>query len=964
MDHHRRTVVSKPFTSNRYFSSRCAGNPLAGIAFAAAVVVAAAALILASPSMRPARADSPGSIAGQAASAATPAITSATRARINSTYAALPLAFEANQGQVDPQVKYLARGNGYTLFLTANDAVISLYSPAENPELTADRSIDKHKPRGSRSKSTQKLSTAVVRMHLVNGNSPTQIAAADRLPGKINYYIGNDPSKWRTDVGQYARVSYQDVYPGVNMAFHGAQRQMEFDFVVAPGANSAPIRLGFSGARKISTDDSGNLVLYSPAGTLMLHRPVAYQQQNNARQPVDARFVLKANNQVGFALGPYDQSRELVIDPSVTYATYLGGTAEDDGLGIAVDSTGNAYVTGQTQSKDFPTVGGVAPNKNAGGFDAFVTKISADGSTLEYSTYIGGNGNDSGNAIALDASGDAFVTGGTLSTNFPTSPGAFQTSLRGTLNAVVFELSSNGGSLIYSTYLGGNGVDVASGIAADTTGAYVAGSTSSTNFPTHLPIQPKIAGTLNGFVTKLNPNGTALVYSTYLGGGSDDAALAIAVDSSGRAYVTGVAQNPKFPTTPGAFQTKCGTDGTCNGGLDDAFVTVYNPGGTAFVYSTFLGGSNTDEGFAIAVDSAGDAYVTGLTKSNTDFPLKSAVQPTFGGGNQDAFVTELNPTGSALVYSTYLGGNQDDAGTGIAVDAGKNAYLVGETNSSNFPTVSPTQGTPGGLNDAFVTEIKTSGSQITFSTYLGGSLNENTASAGVGPQGAIAVDSAGANIYVTGNTASSDFPTHSPEQSAFGGVIDAFVVKIAQSSTAPGFTIAATTPAAVSPGSAGTSTVTLTSLNGYALPVTLSCAVSGGGSPAPSCSAAGSFSTNPATPTSAGVTSTLTITTTGASGALLRPSNLFYASWLPIVGLSLVGFRLSSTGPLRKKLCGILLLGIAMVALSLLPGCSSSNSTPPPPCNGCTPAGNYTVTITGADANKLSHSTPVTLTVN
>jgi hypothetical protein len=304
------------------------------------------------------------------------------------------------------------------------------------------------------------------------------------------------------------------------MAFYGVQKQLEFDFIVAPGAIPAAIRLGVTGAKRIATDHSGNLILASSAGDVLLHKPVAYQQKGGAREPVDARFVLQAKNQVSFELGNYDRSRELVIDPSVTYATYLGGAAEDDGYGIAVDGGGNAYVTGQTESNPFPgTTSGYK-----GGFDVFVTKISADGKTLMYSAYVGGSGNDSGNAIALDASGDAFVAGGTTSsTDFPTTPGAKQTTFGGgSLDAFVFELTSSGGSLTltYCTYLGGNGDDVANGIALATDGsrdAFVVGSTRSSNFPITSPaVQSNFIGTADGFLTKLNSSGSAWLYSTYL----------------------------------------------------------------------------------------------------------------------------------------------------------------------------------------------------------------------------------------------------------------------------------------------------------------------------------------------------------------------------------------------------------------------------------------------------------------
>ncbi len=1155
--------------------------------------------------------------------------------QVRASLGALPLVFEANQGQTDPRVKYVARGGGYTLFLTANDAVFALRSSAQ--PATARKDL-----------------TAGIYMHLVGVNSRAQIVAGSELPGKTNYFIGNDRSKWQRGVKQYAAVSYRDVYPGVTLAYHGEQQQLEFDFVVAPGAAASAIALRFSGAGRISTDASGKLTLATAAGNVTLHPPVAYQEQDGVRQFVDAHFVLTADNQVGFALGGYDHSRELVIDPSVSYATYLGGTAEDDGYSIAIDGSGNAYVAGQTKSTDFPTVAGGHATTNAGSFDVFVTKISADGSTLLYSTYVGGTSDDRGNAIALNASGNAFVAGVTSSTDFPTTSGARQTTYGGAGDAFVFELSSSGAALTYSTYLGGSGAEVANGIAVDGSGnSYIVGETNSTDFPTHNAMKSILTGVSNGFVTKLNSTGNALVYSTYLGG-SNDFATAVAVDSSDDAYVTGATQNASFPTTAGAFQTTCGTSANCNGGLPDAFVSVFKPDGSGFVYSTFLGGGNTDQGLAIAVDAAGNAYVAGLTESNTDFPTKAPLQNVFGGGIQDAFVSKLNSTGTALVYSTYLGGNQDDSATSIAVDDSGNAYVTGRTASSTFPTISPTQNTLNGLDDAFVSEISSTGSQLVFSTYLGGSLGEDTSTLADGALGGIAVDRTGANIYVTGNTTSTDFPVVAAEQGANGGFIDAFVVKFGQAnfsiaatalnpasvspgasatstvtvgalsgfsgsvaltcavspasanaptcsfsptsihpgtsatltvattastlggsysvtvtgtsggfvhsttvnlgvsdftvsasalsptavdpgasatstvtvgalngfstlvaltcsivpatttpptcgysftsvtppatstltvtstpSTTPanhtitvtgtaggtahsttvgltvnGFHITATTPAAVTAGASGTSTVTLTALNGYNLPVNLTCSVSGIGSPPPACSAA-SFSVNPVTPTGSGVTSTLTITTTAPTQAMARSRASLPAMWLPVAGISIVGMCFAAAGGRRKKLLGFLLLGLVMTTLLLLPSCGGSNggsgvggtcaAAPSAPtgltassttgagttlrwtaasvganCSvlgyaifqdgvqigmstttsfnvtglspsttysftvvasdgagvspqsaplsvtgtGGTPAGSYTVTITGTDTNSLSQSTQVTLTVN
>lgn len=893
-------------------------------------------------------------------------VTPSEHARLSAAYAALPLAFEANQGQTDPQIKYMARGNGYTLFLTKTDAVFAFHPKSSGSGLATRGRAPELKGRALPSSGTPHEDVSdMVHMHLVSGNSEAQIAVAYELPGKTNYYIGNDPKSWHTNVSQYARVFYKNVYPGVDLAYYGERNKLEFDFIVAPESNPAAINLTFGGAQRAATDASGSLVVSSTAGNIVLHKPVAYQLQAGARQLVDANFAVEANHQVTFKLGNYDHARELVIDPTVTYATYLGGSAEDDGYGIAFDSSGYAYVTGQTESTNFPVVSGGYSGSNAGNFDVFVTKIAANGSSLIYSTYVGGSGNDSGNSLAVDSSGDAFVAGGTTSSNFPTTASAFQKDLKGSVNAFVFELNPSGTALTYSTYVGGTGTDVANGIAIDTTGAYLAGSTSSTDFPTLNAYQSSLAGSNNGFVTKLNPIGSGLLYSTYLGGGTGDFASAVSVPPGAagpntaagpsEAYVTGATQNTGFPTTAGAFQMTCGS---CSGGLPDAFVTVFDTAGTGLIYSTFLGGAGTDQGLGIAVDSSGAAYVTGMTQS-ADFPLQSAWQQTLG-GTQNAFLSQLKPAGSALVYSTYFGGSQTDWGTSVALDQNSNAYLTGQTSSPNFPVVSATQATIGGGNDAFISELNSAGVPV-FSTYLGGSLNENTSTSGESALGAIAVDSAGANVYVTGNTLSTNFPTVAAEQTTEAGGIDAFVVKYA---LGPSFNISATTPAAVAPGSSGTSTVTLTAVNGYNSPVNLGCSVSGTGV---SCSAS-SFSPDPVTPTGAGVTSTLTITTTGSSSAIFHPSKFFYAMWLPIAGISLMGMGFSSVRSRRKKLLGFLMVGMVMAALFLMPACggSSSTTTTPTGCTSCTPAGAYTVTITGTgtDANATTNSTTVTLTVN
>jgi hypothetical protein len=888
--------------------------------------------------------------------------------RMNPAVRNLPLAFEQNKGQTDAAVSYLARTRGYTLFLTGNEAVFSLHpaSGSKSAQKAPEYRINNRPSMSSRvaARAPWNETTAVVRMRLAGSCPVLRIAPDDRLPGSANYFIGNDPGKWQSDVPRFGRVSYQDVYPGVKLAFHGTERQMEFDFIVAPGADARPIDLQFNGAQSIRTDDAGNLVIASAAGAVLLHKPVAYQKRDGTSGPISAGFVLEGNNRVGFELGAYDHSRELVIDPSVSYAysTYLGGSLEDDGYGIAVDSSGNAYVTGRTSSVDFPIKGGVGSNTNQGGFDVFVSKIAADGSSLLYSTYVGGGGDDSGNAIAVDALGDAFIAGGTASSDFPVTAGVFQPALgaSATGNAFIFKLNPGGTALTYSTYLGGTISDEALGIAVDSSGnAYVAGKTTSSDFPVFpvaSPLQPYITGSASsGFVSKLNSTGTALTFSTYIGGGSGDAADAIAIDSADNVYITGETFSSNFHVTTGAFQTTCGS---CASSFPDAFVTVINPAGNGYIYSTFLGGSGADGADAIAVDVADNAYITGFTESS-DFPLKGAIQSTYGQAT-DAFVTKLNSTGSALVYSTYLGGSGFDAGGGIAVDGAGNAYITGQTSSTNFPAANATQSVFGGATDAFVTEINPAGSKFAFSTYLGGPANED----GSGLYGAIAVDNFGANIYVTGDTASlSGFPLQSPLQGAnAGGSFDAFVVKYAQQT----FSIGATTPAAVDAGSSAMSTVTLTSYNGYSLPVNLSCAVTGTGSPLPGCSG-NAFSTNPVTPTSPkGAPTTLTITTTGPNSALIRPRRPLLALWLPIFSLCMVGTFFSLSGSLNKVL--FILVMTSVFALLFMPACGGSGSSTGGGGGGGgstgTPAGAYIITITGIDANETTRSITIPLTVN
>jgi hypothetical protein len=697
--------------------------------------------------------------------------------QLAAAYGQLPLTFEINQGQTDGQVNFLAHGPGYGLFLTQSGVVLSLHN--QSAPASGFSPLPPH---------DSPTFNDVLQMDFVGDNPETQAVGVEPLASVSNYLIGNDPSKWHTNVATYDRVEYQDLYPGVSLDYYGNQGQLEYDFVVDPGADPAAIRFTVAGAQTVSLDAQGDLVLHASGGDVVEHAPVIYQTINGVRQEVAGGYVLlptddlpSTTHQIAFAVGAYDHSRALVIDPILSYCTYLGGSGNELANAIAVDAAGNAYVTGLTGSTNFPTTAGALQSAKGAGFDGFVAKLNAAGTGLVYATYLGGSGDDFPTGITVDATGKAYVTGDTNSTDFPTTTGALQTSNGGgQQDAFVAKLNATGSALVYSTYLGGNDLDVSSGIAVDSSGnAYVTGFTASTNFPTTAgALQSAKGAGGDGFVAKLNAAGTGLVYSTYLGGSGDDLAEGIAVDAAGDAFVTGTTDSTNFPTTAGALQAS-------NAGGDDAFVSKLNAAGSALVYSTYLGGSGDDVAEGIAVDSAGNAYVTGFTVS-TNLPTTAGALQTSSAGGDKAFVAKLNAAGTGLVYSTYLGGNGTDVAYGIAVDAAGEAYLAGATNSTNFPT---TPGAPqtsfagatvGQINgdfsgDAFVAKLNVAGTALVYSTYLGGS-NDDLARA-------IAVDAAG-EAYLAGSTMSTNFPTIAGalQTSTVGGFVHAFVFKLA---TAP-----------------------------------------------------------------------------------------------------------------------------------------------------------------------------------
>jgi photosystem II stability/assembly factor-like uncharacterized protein len=972
--------------------------------------------------------------------------------RLAETYRKLPLSFEANHGQTTDQVKFLSRGHGYTLFLTPTEAVLNLRK-VEHSRQYGERSAVS--PSHLSQKNHSAIAETILRMKLRGANSEVQIIGLEELPGKSNYFIGNNPDKWYANIPTYAKIKYQEVYPSIDLVYYGNQHQLEYDFIVSPGANPKAIQLVFEGTDHMGTDSEGGLIAHTAVGEVRFHKPQVYQEINGTKQSIPGHYVLSPepfivdnkpgmmdNGQgikVSFEVTAYDKGKTLIIDPILSYSAFLGGSAYDGGESIALDTAGNIYITGSTFSVDLPVINPLQPTFSGAAFkstdggsnwnginkgltNSFVKALAIDPSTsstlyagtaggifkstnggsswsslhpsinteslaidpITPSTLYAGTdegvfksinngeswsainvglidssgftrivfslvidpitpsilyaGTDQGvfkstnrggnwdavnnglsgifspsvNALIIDPIASSTIYAGTSNGIFKSTNGgsswsavnigltntfilslaidpqtpsvlyagssngifkstdggiswnpvnvglrydsflnafpaiidlavdpinpaivyaAIQGSDRGIFKSFdggaswnvtglksatieslaidpttpstvyagsfdaleaggdvfVMKLDPTGSTLIYATYLGGRGDETLYGtyIAVDASGnIYITGHTFSSDFPLVNPLQSICSGSFcdDAFITKLNVTGSALFYSTYLGGSDRDVANGVAVDASGNAYVTGLTSSADFPTTVGAFDRLCGSNGLCNPRqsipTDDAFVTKLNRTGSSFVYSTYLGGKGGDVGNAIVVDAFGNAYVTGDTTS-LDFPLVSPLQQIFGGAI-DAFVAKLNAAGSALIYSTYLGGDDNDIGYGIALDAFGDAYVTGNTTSINFPTVNPFQPTSGGGSDAFIAKLNATGSAFIYSTYLGGFDDDF----GYG----IAVDASG-SAYIAGSTLSINFPTVKPVQPAFGGGVcgfdefsfpcsDAFVAKL------------------------------------------------------------------------------------------------------------------------------------------------------------------------------------------
>ena len=687
---------------------------------------------------------------------------------------------------MDPMVKFFSRGPGYTLFLTPTEAALALIkSPAD----------------AAPSKGT------LLRMKLVGAAPQPPVSGLEELPGKVNYFIGNDPLQWRTNVPTYAKVKYESVYPGVDLIYYGDGRQLEYDFVVAPGSDPKVIALVFEGAGKLEVDAQGDLLLPVNGGELRLRKPLAYQEVDGSRKPVAANYVLESKNRVGVQVAAYDRTQPLIIDPVLVYSTYLGGSGADIARGIAADpvTSGIVYVAGETASANFPATGGSFQPTFSKGADCFVAKFdtSLSGATSRvYASYLGGSGTDQCYGVAVDSSHNAYIVGRTTSTNFPLAT-KLNGNNRGGSDAIVVKLNASGSALLYSVYIGGSADEWGLGIALDSLGqAYVTGQTTSTNFPVVGGFQTTLGDPSgDAFITKINAAGNAFLYSTYLGGNGFDQGQGIAADPvhAGIAYVTGDTLSTNLLIKNG-FQLTSGGNG-------DAFVAKVDTtqtGSESLLYSTYLGGSGADHGRGIATDSV-SAYVTGQTASSDLFTILSPPSSfdTQLTGPSDAFVARVDTDANghaSVAFFTYLGGSSDDSGNAIAVDAVGNVYVTGQT-LGGFPvTPDAFQPTLGGGSDAFVARLNTDANgpgALVFSSYLGGS--------GTDQGNGIALDLSG-NGYVTGSTSSTSAPSPNTPfpttlggfQTTYGGgTTDAFVARIVDIGKTADLSITKTGPASV-----------------------------------------------------------------------------------------------------------------------------------------------------------------------
>ena len=697
----------------------------------------------------------------------------------------LPFQFEANHGQVDDQVKFLARGKGYTLFLTPTESVMVLSQqeakvPASDPSVTDPLMNTEPAP----------IKQSVVRMKLEGANPSPAVSGLEQLPGIVNYFIGNDPAKWQTKIPTYAKVHYKEAYPGIDLAYYGNQGKLEYDFIVAPGADPSQIKLAFEGASDIKVAESGDLLLTTALGDVRVQKPIVYQLEKDGHKTLVAGNYMispKASSVVGVQLAAYDRTKPVVIDPVIVYSSFIGGAGTDNATDVTVDSSGNAFVVGWGSSLTFPILGAPYDSIFNGSNDVFILKVSPAGTLLAW-TYLGSPSNDHTPAVALDGGGHVWVTGITGGA-FPTTPGALRTTYAGGGDAFISKLDSNLSSLLYSTLYGSAGEEQSRSIAVDASGTivHIAGSAGATSIlpgVTPAAIQPTYGGgATDGFVAKINVALSQIVYATYLGGSDRDVLVKVQVDAAGYAHVVGRAVSTNFPGTRLSAIPALASFQPDYGGVVDAVVAKLNPTGTQLIYSTYLGGASDESGGGLVLDSAGNAVVSGNTGSSA-FPLAGTpFQSTLT--SHDYFVTKINASGTGLIYSTLFGGVGDDFGSVVALDQFDNIYLAGHSYSCrtpNFPH--PLQYnycgvTTGLVPQAFIAKLDAHGSTLlSLIPFLGEKGFSSSGASVISGIAGVAADTQG-NVYAAGLTRATMFPTQNAFQETYGGGHeDGFVAKV------------------------------------------------------------------------------------------------------------------------------------------------------------------------------------------
>jgi hypothetical protein len=676
------------------------------------------------------------------------------------------VAFTENQGQWDERVLFRATSGGCVAWFTTEGVCyefsrripeesewggVSLSSPLPGEANTFGHGISRYE-------------RMTLEASFVGANASPRVIGEETLDYKCNYFSGKDRDKWRTNVPNYRAIRFEEVYPGIDLRYYGNGGQLEYDFIVSPGADPSRIRVAYRNANSLSVNTSGALVIETEWGVLLERRPCVYQQDGDLVRELEGDYVLFDGGVFGFRFDSgYDRALALVIDPVIEYSTFLGGSGTEEAHDIELDRYGNVYVTGRTGSLDFPIVN---PVDTAG--RTFVTKFSPDLQSIVYSTYIGGT--YAGRGIAVDTAGNTYVAGNTRHEDLPVV-NPYDSTYNGSVDIFVAKLNAAGDALVYCTYIGSDSLEGAEGIAIDPSGnGIIAGHTLSSNFPTVNPFDSTLDGWGDAIVIKLGAGGDSLLYSTYLGGFLTDRAYGVAVDADGNAYVTGESISDDFPFVNPYIDAVIGPY--------MAFLTKIHSSGDSLIYSTFLGGIKGEKATAVAVDASGHAYVTGYTES-PDFPTVNAFQDSLA-GDLDAFVTKFSISGDSLIYSTYLGGGTgieyprfpSDISYDIAVDDDGNVYIVGHTFSIDFPLERAQRtGHRGNFDEGFVAKLSAAGNKLVYSTYLGGGQYE-------GPFG-IAVDSAG-RAYVVGETYWADYPTYRAYDSVLSGGRDAFVTRITE----------------------------------------------------------------------------------------------------------------------------------------------------------------------------------------